>query len=678
MEKDQQSKENSSEHFPELRLSELERYAQRWAKRYQGIRRVCLYNYVPHHFAVYKELFSQWVVRYGLVFELCPDIDPGALEELERVTEQRETIHCGYPALFDNRFFAVYIDKPDDDYVKHWIMHVRKAVEEMPSGVVTDEMFWVLYDSEPRVDERGQDGSTALTTSVVQTALSGDLFPALSSIELVKRAREWAEEWPDIQEVRLCAGKGPVNRYALVFETADKAALESSGFWPDSLIPLQEDLLSIYKDPGRFTLTHWNMYLVGIDEEPPPEFVHSDICWYLLGERTVLLDGQTKSSNSGVGEGTNWITGEHLTRLWHIRDFELFDYLKKGLQAYTRHGKRIVDRDSRERQPKYSSIDEAILEIKTEERRTESIENGKPVPSDKGHSYSPHRKLNEREIEAKAKELMHQTVLVPLDNAIATNLTLPLDAEQAQKMIDEAKEYLFKMADVEAFEAADRLNVQMAAADTSTANDRGQDYFVLKGEYWDVGFQGEEGHIKDRGSIRYIVQLLSRPFTMVHVSDLYSMVKPPTATAQENARKCADMSAEQLEEEGMERKSGLHSGGKLQVDEKLLGKYREAERELQEAKNEPEGPEKALLLKEAQMKFDDLSRRWKQQKPGQVLEVSGPRINAHNQIKAAEKIFREAGLPQLAYHIQKYVKTGTNCVYSPEPDKAPSWFVSGL
>jgi hypothetical protein len=48
----------AAEYFPELRSSELQQYAQRWARRYRGIERVRLYNYVPDHFAIHKGLYS--------------------------------------------------------------------------------------------------------------------------------------------------------------------------------------------------------------------------------------------------------------------------------------------------------------------------------------------------------------------------------------------------------------------------------------------------------------------------------------------------------------------------------------------------------------------------------------------------------------------------------------------
>jgi hypothetical protein len=44
-----------------------------------------------------------------------------------------------------------------------------------------------------------------------------------------------------------------------------------------------------------------------------------------------------------------WLSGRELIDSWNITDFEIFDYLKKGLPAYTKVGKRVIDLDPLER-----------------------------------------------------------------------------------------------------------------------------------------------------------------------------------------------------------------------------------------------------------------------------------------------------------------------------------------
>ncbi len=44
-----------------------------------------------------------------------------------------------------------------------------------------------------------------------------------------------------------------------------------------------------------------------------------------------------------------WLSGCELIGFWKAEAFEIFDFLKRGLPAYTSLGKRVVDRDPLER-----------------------------------------------------------------------------------------------------------------------------------------------------------------------------------------------------------------------------------------------------------------------------------------------------------------------------------------
>jgi hypothetical protein len=270
---------NRSDYFPELRLTELQRYAKRWAEKYaESIESIVVYNYTPKRIVVYKELWGSFPVRYALVFTVHSDVDEKGLEQLKSDTEQGETVHRGYPALFDNRFFVVYIDKPEDDYHKHWILFLKNTGQEMPLGVLTDEPHWVLYNSRGSNDD-SSELRLNIHSNALYTTLPTELFPELIPLEFTKRAREWIEKWPLINEVRLYAGKGTESPYALIIRTADKAALDTSGFWTDSLIPLQQDLSSIYKNKESFSLNHWQIRVIAINEAWPVNMIHNDLYW---------------------------------------------------------------------------------------------------------------------------------------------------------------------------------------------------------------------------------------------------------------------------------------------------------------------------------------------------------------------------------------------------------------
>jgi hypothetical protein len=314
---------NRSDYFPELRLTELQRYAKRWAEKYaESIESIVVYNYTPKRIVVYKELWGSFPVRYALVFTVHSDVDEKGLEQLKSDTEQGETVHRGYPALFDNRFFVVYIDKPEDDYHKHWILFLKNTGQEMPLGVLTDEPHWVLYNSRGSNDD-SSELRLNIHSNALYTTLPTELFPELIPLEFTKRAREWIEKWPLINEVRLYAGKGTESPYALIIRTADKAALDTSGFWTDSLIPLQQDLSSIYKNKESFSLNHWQIRVIAINEAWPVNMIHNDLYWVfpIVSTAVKQIGGNAPKRKRGPVRGaklratepsqakTEWLTG---------------------------------------------------------------------------------------------------------------------------------------------------------------------------------------------------------------------------------------------------------------------------------------------------------------------------------------------------------------------------------
>jgi hypothetical protein len=239
-------------YFPGLYLPELKRYAQLWAGRYRSIQRVCLYTYVPDYLEVYKGLYSNSDLRYAIVFELRPDIEPDALSELELVTKRREGAQSRCPVLLERQFFSPYNSNQGFDWPDEWIIHLRKTGEEAPPGVLDNHPFWVLHDSDAY------------------------LFPDLDRATLEEYVRRWAGEQPSIRGVALYEGKDRKAPYVLVILTDNKADLDSLGLWQNSLA-----LLKSYKDPGGFRFRDWRMMVLDTDEDTPIKAVRLESVWNL-------------------------------------------------------------------------------------------------------------------------------------------------------------------------------------------------------------------------------------------------------------------------------------------------------------------------------------------------------------------------------------------------------------
>ena len=292
-------------------------------------------------------------------------------------------------------------------------------------------------------------------------------YSNLDLYELARLVASFLIPYTFVRAAYLFFGTEQNRPYNLLFEVPsvpeDKAEFHSR-FMADIQSPPEQnlDLQRVYRDRDRVSPDEWMWY----DVESVKE-IEGEGSQYLLlsGDVPVCLcshdaledvkspKGPEHEGNYSIGNGKGkWITGQGLIDRWQVQDFELLGYLKKGLQAYTRQGKRMVDKDSLERRPKYSSIDEAKLAILVEEHRIRSIYDDQTAPIRENHSSGRHRPLSDQEVEIEAKELCNEKTTIYPSDTIVLDFSLPLNAEHAQKMIDEAKEYLFKLSGVEAFE----------------------------------------------------------------------------------------------------------------------------------------------------------------------------------------------------------------------------------
>lgn len=128
---------------------------------------------------------------------------------------------------------------------------------------------------------------------------------------------------------------------------------------------------------------------------------------------------------------SDWIYGKDLIGHWDIEDFELFGFLKKGLQPYDEHGRKVIDLDS--------------LEWDRERKleRCENLVRGREkagiVMTNSGPIVSP--RLTEQEIKQEGKELYESQT--PKDSPYMS-FNLPSNKKKATKAIASVKYFRFK------------------------------------------------------------------------------------------------------------------------------------------------------------------------------------------------------------------------------------------
>lgn len=139
-------------------------------------------------------------------------------------------------------------------------------------------------------------------------------------------------------------------------------------------------------------------------------------------------------------------TGRQVVERFRLLDFEIFDLLKKGLQAYTDTGKRVVDSDSLPKGKRWS-----LEFIEGTER---AKQNARVIC---GPGLSLGRSWSENEIKREAKRIYDRQpleILNPPKDCFPFSFTLPDYDKSRKEAISTALGFLFKPKDVEEFEQA--------------------------------------------------------------------------------------------------------------------------------------------------------------------------------------------------------------------------------
>lgn len=175
--------------------------------------------------------------------------------------------------------------------------------------------------------------------------------------------------------------------------------------------------------------------------------------------------------------------------------------------------------------------------------------------------------------------------------------------------------------------------------------------FRADGDVWTLRWRAEEAHLRDTKGLRYLRELLARPGREVHVLDL------------------AAPDAGHLRAEG--------DLGPV-LDDRARAAYRRRIDELREELDDATARNDLGAVEKAEVELEQLMQQLaaaaglggRARRPGSAAERA--RVNVTKSIKQTiERI--ECHLPALAHHLRSNVRTGTFCVYEPDPTDAPRW-----
>ncbi len=176
-----------------------------------------------------------------------------------------------------------------------------------------------------------------------------------------------------------------------------------------------------------------------------------------------------------------WYTGQRIVTDCGIESFELFDLMKKGLQAYTHTGKRVVDSDSL---PKGKRLSLEQVERYQRSKQKASVLGGPGTTS---------RPRSEYEIKGIAKRIydaQSMEILNPPEDCKIMSFTLSSNDKEAANAISKVLSFKFKYDDIVKFKHECRQAHIVAPQETHTepADPKNQS---------EIGGRKEANEIKD-------------------------------------------------------------------------------------------------------------------------------------------------------------------------------------
>ncbi|HEV8228880.1 MAG TPA: response regulator [Candidatus Limnocylindria bacterium] len=183
----------------------------------------------------------------------------------------------------------------------------------------------------------------------------------------------------------------------------------------------------------------------------------------------------------------------------------------------------------------------------------------------------------------------------------------------------------------------------------------GMAMFRREGEFWTIAFKGSAFRLKDSKGLQYIARLLSEPGREVHALALLSA---PSAESESSQHAAGDAGPVLDAEAKQEYRTRL---------EQLEAELREAE-EWNDAERAAQAREEREMLAHELAAAVGLGGRDRRA----ASDAERARISVTRTIKAALERIAEHG-PELGEHFETTLRTGTFCVYLPDPGSPIRW-----
>ena len=188
--------------------------------------------------------------------------------------------------------------------------------------------------------------------------------------------------------------------------------------------------------------------------------------------------------------------------------------------------------------------------------------------------------------------------------------------------------------------------------------------FHREGDYWSVTFEGHTVHMRDLKGMRYLARLLADPGREFHVLDLVAAEAGPGA--QTDGGRAADLP-----------RSAFGDAGEM-LDAQAKDAYRrrlaEIDDDIEEARTTGDAERAAQADSERGFLVRELTRAFGLSGRGRRAASASERARA-GVTRAVRQAIARIGEhhPQLGEHLNRTIRTGTYCVYSPDTRAPAEW-----
>jgi hypothetical protein len=189
--------------------------------------------------------------------------------------------------------------------------------------------------------------------------------------------------------------------------------------------------------------------------------------------------------------------------------------------------------------------------------------------------------------------------------------------------------------------------------------------FCREGDYWSVAFDGRTTRLRDAMGLRYLARLLTQPGREIHALDLV----------------IEEQRAAPARERDLDERSSLSRDAGEVLDRRAKEAYRrrlaEIEHDLDEARQCGDENRTEQALAERRFIARELARAVGLGGRDRRVGSNAERARASVTLAIRRAMGRiQAAHPALGAHLERTIRTGTFCVYLPDPRVPANWGVS--